>query len=185
VTSSVEEEVDKMVWAIRWGADTRDGTFRPGATSTPPANGFFECADPDRHGADLQGGWRRSMAIPSTRLGVYKDTLIEQCEQGVDYFTIHAGVRLPYIHLTGQPRHRHRLARWLDHGQVVPGASQGEFPLYALRRDLRPDAEIRRLVLLGDGLRPGSIAMPTTVRSLPNSKRSAKLTRSPGTRAAR
>jgi hypothetical protein len=46
-----------------------------------------------------------------------------------------------------QPRHRHRLARRLDHGEVVPGASQGELPLHPLRRDLRPDAQIRRVVL--------------------------------------
>ena len=60
---------------------------------------------------------------------VYKDTLIEQAEQGVDYFTIHAGVRLGYIHLTARPRHRHRVARRLDHGQMVPRASPRELPL--------------------------------------------------------
>ncbi len=60
---------------------------------------------------------------------VYKDTLIEQCEQGVDYFTIHAGVRLGYIHLTADRGHRHRVARRLDHGQMVPGASPRELPL--------------------------------------------------------
>ena len=60
---------------------------------------------------------------------VYKDTLIEQAEQGVDYFTIHAGVRLGYIPPHSAARHGHRLQRRLDHGQVVPGASQRELPL--------------------------------------------------------
>ncbi len=68
---------------------------------------------------------------------IYRDTLVEQCEQGVDYFTVHAGVRLAHIPLTAEPRHRHRIARRLDPGQMVPGASQGEFPLHAFRGNLR------------------------------------------------
>ena len=64
---------------------------------------------------------------------IFRETLIEQAEQGVDYFTIHAGVLLRYVPLTAQARDRHRLARRLDHGQVVPGAPPGELPLHALR----------------------------------------------------
>ncbi|MBW8903199.1 MAG: phosphomethylpyrimidine synthase ThiC, partial [Bradyrhizobium sp.] len=100
VTSSVEEEVDKMVWAIRWGADTvmdlstgrnihntREWILRnsPVPIGTVPIYQALEKVDGDPVKLDWE---------------CYKDTLIEQCEQGVDYFTIHAGVRLPYIHLT-------------------------------------------------------------------------------------
>ncbi|HSM19023.1 MAG TPA: phosphomethylpyrimidine synthase ThiC, partial [Hyphomicrobiales bacterium] len=102
VTSSVEEEVEKMVWAIRWGADTvmdlstgnnihttREWIIRnsPVPIGTVPIYQALEKVDGDPVKLDWE---------------VYKDTLIEQCEQGVDYFTIHAGVRLPYIHLTAE-----------------------------------------------------------------------------------
>jgi phosphomethylpyrimidine synthase len=100
VTSSVEEEVEKMVWAIRWGADTvmdlstgrnihttREWIIRnaPVPIGTVPIYQALEKVDGDPVKLDWE---------------VYRDTLIEQCEQGVDYFTIHAGVRLGYIHLT-------------------------------------------------------------------------------------
>src|SRR5579872_5271688 len=100
VTSSVEEEVEKMVWAIRWGADTvmdlstgrnihntREWILRnsPVPIGTVPIYQALEKVDGDPVKLDWE---------------VYKDTLIEQCEQGVDYFTIHAGVRLSYVPLT-------------------------------------------------------------------------------------
>ena len=100
VTSSMEEEVEKMVWAIRWGADTvmdlstgrnihdtREWIVRnaPVPIGTVPIYQALE-----KVGGD------------PTRLSweVFRDTLIEQCEQGVDYFTIHAGVRLAHVPLT-------------------------------------------------------------------------------------
>ena len=149
VTSSVEEEVEKMVWAIRWGADTvmdlstgrnihntREWILRnsPVPIGTVPIYQALEKVDGDPVKLDWE---------------CYKDTLIEQCEQGVDYFTIHAGVRLGLRAAHRQSRHRHRLARRLDHGEVVPVAAQGELPLRALRRDLRHHAQIRRVVLIG------------------------------------
>ena len=100
VTSSVEEEVEKMVWAIRWGADTvmdlstgrNIHNTREWILRNAPCRSA-RCRSTRR--------WRRSAAIPtSSTWEVYKDTLIEQCEQGVDYFTIHAGVRLAYVPLT-------------------------------------------------------------------------------------
>ena len=147
VTSSVEEEVEKMVWAIRWGADTvmdlstgrnihntREWILRnsPVPIGTVPIYQALEKCDGD----PVKLTWE-----------IYRDTLIEQCEQGVDYFTIHAGVRLRLRAAHRQPRHRHRLARRLDHGQVVPRASQGELPLRALRGHLRHHAGLRRVVL--------------------------------------
>ena len=100
VASSVEEEVEKMVWAIRWGADnvmdlstgrnihnTREWIIRnsPVPIGTVPIYQALEKVN----GIAEDLTWE-----------VYRDTLIEQAEQGVDYFTIHAGVRLAYIHLT-------------------------------------------------------------------------------------
>src|SRR5262249_29912605 len=100
VTSSVEEEGEKMVWALRWGADTvmdlstgrnihntREWIIRnaPCPIGTVPIYQALEKVNGDPVKLDWE---------------VYKDTLIEQCEQGVDYFTIHAGVRLAYVPLT-------------------------------------------------------------------------------------
>src|SRR6201987_3746375 len=158
VTSSVEEEVEKMVWAIRWGADTvmdlstgrnihntREWIIRnsPVPIGTVPIYQALEKAD--GHPGKLD--WE-----------VYRDTLIEQCEQGVDYFTIHAGVRLPYIPLTANrvtgivSRGGSILAKWcLAHHQ--------ENFLYTHFGEI---CEIMReydvSFSLGDGLRPGSIA---------------------------
>ncbi len=100
VTSGAAEEVEKLVWAIRWGADTvmdlstgrnihniRSWIMRnaPVPIGTVPIYQALEKVDGDPTKLDWE---------------VFKDTLIEQAEQGVDYFTIHAGVRLPYVPLT-------------------------------------------------------------------------------------
>jgi phosphomethylpyrimidine synthase len=68
---------------------------------------------------------------------MFLETIEEQAEQGVDYFTIHAGVLLRLRAADRRTRHRHRLARRLDHGEVVPAPPRGELPLHGLPRDLR------------------------------------------------
>src|SRR5213076_983480 len=101
--------------------------------------------------------WRSAAATPSSSRGMYKDTLIEQCEQGVDYFTIHAGVRLPYVPLTANrvtgivSRGGSIMAKWcLSHHE--------ESFLYTRFEEI---CEIMAAYdvsfSLGDGLRPGSI----------------------------
>jgi phosphomethylpyrimidine synthase len=158
VTSSVEEEVEKMVWAIRWGADTvmdlstgrnihttREWIIRnaPVPIGTVPIYQALEKVDGDPVKLDWE---------------VYKDTLIEQCEQGVDYFTIHAGVRLGYIHLTAD-----RVTGIVSRGGSIMAkwclAHHRESFLYEHFADI---CEITRRYdvsfSLGDGLRPGSIA---------------------------
>jgi phosphomethylpyrimidine synthase len=158
VTSSVEEEVEKMVWAIRWGADTvmdlstgrnihttREWIIRnsPVPIGTVPIYQALEKVDGDPVKLDWD---------------VYKDTLIEQCEQGVDYFTIHAGVRLRYIHLTAD-----RVTGIVSRGGSIMAkwclAHHKESFLYECFEDI---CEIMRKYdvsfSLGDGLRPGSIA---------------------------
>jgi phosphomethylpyrimidine synthase len=158
VTSSVEEEVEKMVWAIRWGADTvmdlstgrnihttREWIIRnaPVPIGTVPIYQALEKVDGDPVKLDWE---------------VYKDTLIEQCEQGVDYFTIHAGVRLRYVPLTAR-----RVTGIVSRGGSIMAkwclAHHRESFLYE-RFDEICDIMRRYDVSfsLGDGLRPGSIA---------------------------
>ncbi len=158
VTSSVEEEVEKMVWAIRWGADTvmdlstgrnihntREWIIRnaPVPIGTVPIYQALEKVNGDPVKLDWE---------------CYKDTLIEQCEQGVDYFTIHAGVRLGYIHLTAS-----RVTGIVSRGGSIMAkwclSRHKESFLYE-RFDEICDIMRRYDVSfsLGDGLRPGSIA---------------------------
>ena len=147
VTSGAAEEVEKLVWAIRWGADTvmdlstgrnihniRGWIMRnaPVPIGTVPIYQALEKVDGDPDKLDWE---------------VFKDTLIEQAEQGVDYFTIHAGVRLAIRAADREARDRDRVARRFDHGALVPVASQGKLPVRAVRRDLRHHAQIRRVVL--------------------------------------
>jgi phosphomethylpyrimidine synthase len=158
ISSSAAEEVDKMVWAIRWGGDTvmdlstgtnihdiREWIVRnsPVPIGTVPIYQALEKVD----GVPEELTWE-----------IFRDTLIEQAEQGVDYFTIHAGVRLPYIPLTAKrttgivSRGGSIMAKWCL-------AHHKESFLYEHFEDI---CEIMRTYdvsfSLGDGLRPGSIA---------------------------
>jgi phosphomethylpyrimidine synthase len=158
VTSSVAEEIDKMVWATRWGADTvmdlstgrnihtiREWIIR----NSPVPIGTV----PIYQALEKVGGKAEELTWE-----LFRDTLIEQAEQGVDYFTIHAGVRLAYIPLTASrvtgivSRGGSIMAKWcLAHHQ--------ENFLYTHVREIN---EIMRAYdvsySFGDGLRPGSNA---------------------------
>ena len=172
VTSSIEEEVEKLVWAIRWGADnvmdlstgrnihtTRDWIVR----NSPVPIGTV----PIYQALEKVGGVAEDLTW-----AIFRDTLIEQAEQGVDYFTIHAGLRLPFIHLTAERRTGIVVARRLDHGQVVHHAPQGELPLHALRRDLRDHEGLRRELLARRRPAPRLRApTPTTRPSSPSCAR--------------
>ncbi|MFN9164179.1 MAG: phosphomethylpyrimidine synthase ThiC [Alphaproteobacteria bacterium] len=158
VTSSVEEEVEKLVWSIRWGADTvmdlstgrnihniRDWIVRnsPVPIGTVPIYQALEKVD----GVAEDLTWE-----------VYRDTLIEQCEQGIDYFTVHAGVRLPFIHLTASrttgivSRGGSIMAKWCL-------AHHKESFLYSHFEEICEILAAYDVSFsLGDGLRPGSIA---------------------------
>jgi phosphomethylpyrimidine synthase len=158
VASSIAEEVEKMVWAIRWGADTVMD-LSTGANIHTTREWIIRNAPvpigtvPIYQALEKVGGKAEELTWD-----IYRDTLIEQCEQGVDYFTIHAGVRLPYIPLTAKritgivSRGGSIMAKWcLAHHQ--------ESFLYTNFREI---CEIMRAYdvsfSLGDGLRPGSIA---------------------------
>ena len=158
VASSIDEEVEKMRWAIKWGSDTvmdlstgknihttREWIIR----NSPVPIGTV----PIYQALEKVGGKAEELTWE-----VFRDTLIEQAEQGVDYFTIHAGVRLPFIPLTARrttgivSRGGSIMAKWCL-------ARHEESFLYTRFREI---CEIMRAYdvsfSLGDGLRPGSIA---------------------------
>jgi phosphomethylpyrimidine synthase len=158
VSSGVAEEVEKMVWAIRWGADTvmdlstgrnihniRSWILRnaPVPIGTVPIYQALEKVGGD----PLRLDWE-----------VFKDTLIEQAEQGVDYFTIHAGVRLAYVPLTAKrvtgivSRGGSIMARWCLAGHRESFLYEKFDEICDIMR--KHDVSFS----LGDGLRPGSIA---------------------------
>ena len=158
VSSSIEEEVEKAVWACRWGADnimdlstgkniheTREWIIRnsPVPIGTVPIYQALEKVD----GSPEDLTWE-----------IYRDTIIEQAEQGVDYFTVHAGVLLRYIPMTAK-----RLTGIVSRGGSIMAkwclAHHKESFLYTHFEEL---CEIMKhydvSFSLGDGLRPGSIA---------------------------
>ncbi len=158
VTSSIEEEVDKLVWSIRWGADTvmdlstgdnihetREWILRnsPVPIGTVPIYQALEKVNGKAE--DLT--WE-----------IFRDTLIEQAEQGVDYFTIHAGVRLAYVPLTAN-----RLTGIVSRGGSIMAkwclSHHKESFLYEHFEDICEIMKAYDICFsLGDGLRPGSIA---------------------------
>lgn len=158
VTSSIREEVDKLRWATRWGADTvmdlstgndihttREWILRnsPVPIGTVPIYQALEKVDGVAEDLDWE---------------IFRDTVIEQCEQGVDYMTIHAGVRLPFVPLTTK-----RVTGIVSRGgSIMAGwclAHHKESFLYENFDELcEIFAQYDVAFSLGDGLRPGSIA---------------------------
>ncbi|MBI2220716.1 MAG: phosphomethylpyrimidine synthase ThiC, partial [Acidobacteria bacterium] len=177
VSSSIDEEVEKLRWATLWGADTvmdlstgkdihetREWIIRnsPVPIGTVPIYQALEKA----------GGRPEDLTWE-----MYRDTLVEQCEQGVDYFTVHAGVLLRYVPMTARrvtgivSRGGSILAKWcLAHHQ--------ENFLYTHFREI---CEIMRVYdvsfSLGDGLRPGSIADANDEAQFAELKTQGELTR--------
>ncbi len=158
VTSTIEEEVEKMVWATRWGADTvmdlstgrnihetREWILR----NSPVPIGTV----PIYQALEKVGGKAEELTWE-----IFRDTLVEQAEQGVDYFTIHAGVRLRYVPLTAKrvtgivSRGGSILAKWCL-------AHHAENFLYTHFEEICEIMKAYDVTFsLGDGLRPGSIA---------------------------
>jgi phosphomethylpyrimidine synthase len=158
VSSSIEEEVEKMVWAIRWGADTimdlstgknihetREWILR----NSPVPVGTV----PIYQALEKVGGKAEDLTWE-----MYRDTLIEQAEQGVDYFTIHAGVRLAYVPLTAN-----RMTGIVSRGGSIHAkwclAHHRESFVYEHFEEICEIMKAYDVAFsLGDGLRPGSIA---------------------------
>ena len=158
VSSSIEEEVEKLQWAIHWGADTvmdlstgddihetREWILRnsPVPIGTVPIYQALE---------KVKG------KVEDLNIDIFMETLIEQAEQGVDYFTIHAGVRLPFIPLTANrvtgivSRGGSILAKWCLHHH------KENFLYTEFERICEVMKKYDVSFSLGDGLRPGSIA---------------------------
>ena len=158
VASDVASEVDKLVWSIRWGADTvmdlstgrnihdtREWILR----NSPVPIGTV----PIYQALEKVGGVAEDL-----NWEIFRDTLIEQAEQGVDYFTIHAGVRLPYIPLTAR-----RVTGIVSRGGSIMAkwclAHHKESFLYERFDEITEIMKAYDIAYsLGDGLRPGSIA---------------------------
>jgi phosphomethylpyrimidine synthase len=158
VTSSIEEEVEKMTWAIRWGADT--------VMDLSTGRNIFETREwilrnspvpigtvPIYEALEKVGGKAEELTWE-----IYRDTLIEQAEQGVDYFTIHAGVRLPYVPLTAN-----RVTGIVSRGGSIMAkwclAHHHESFLYDRFEEICEILAAYDVSFsLGDGLRPGSTA---------------------------
>ncbi len=158
VTSDIEDEVDKMVWAIRWGADTvmdlstgrhihetREWIVR----NSPVPIGTV----PIYQALEKVGGIAEDLTWD-----LFRDTLVEQAEQGVDYFTIHAGVLLRYVPMTAQ-----RVTGIVSRGGSIMAkwclAHHRENFLYTHFEDICEIMKAYDVTFsLGDGLRPGSIA---------------------------
>ena len=158
VTSSIEEEVEKLVWATRWGADTimdlstgrnihetREWLLR----NSPVPIGTV----PIYQALEKVNGVAEDLDWP-----VFRDTLIEQAEQGVDYFTIHAGVRLPFVPLTAK-----RVTGIVSRGGAIMAKwclyhHQESFLYEHFREICEICAQYDVSLSLGDGLRPGSVA---------------------------
>ncbi|MEW4447310.1 phosphomethylpyrimidine synthase ThiC [Qipengyuania sp. JC766] len=158
VASDVASEVDKMVWATRWGADTimdlstgrnihdtREWIIRNSAVPVGTV--------PIYQALEKVGGIAEDLTWE-----IFRDTLIEQAEQGVDYFTIHAGVRLPYVPMTAK-----RVTGIVSRGGSIMAkwclAHHKESFLYERFDEITEIMKAYDIAYsLGDGLRPGSIA---------------------------
>ena len=181
VASSIEEEVEKMIWSIRWGADTvmdlstgknihetREWIIR----NSPVPIGTV----PIYQALEKVGGKAEDLTWE-----IYRDTLIEQAEQGVDYFTIHAGVRLAYVPMTAK-----RMTGIVSRGGAIHAkwclAYHKENFAYTHFEEI---CEIMKAYdvsfSLGDGLRPAPSRTLTMRRSSPSWRRWANSPRSPGT----
>lgn len=158
VTSSIEEEVEKMTWATRWGADTIMDLSTGKNIHTTREWIIRNSAVPVGTVPIYQALEKVKGVAEDLTWEVYRDTLIEQAEQGVDYFTIHAGVLLRYIPLTAKrvtgivSRGGSIMAQWcLYHHQ--------ENFLYTHFEEICDIMKTYDVAFsLGDGLRPGSIA---------------------------
>ena len=132
------------------GAPTRSWTFPPAATSTPPESGSSATRRCRSAPCPSTRPSRRSTAVAEDLTWeVYRDTVIEQAEQGVDYFTVHAGVLLRYVPLTAKRVTGIVEPGRLDPGGLVPGPPQGELPLHPLRGAVRDHGRLRRGLLPG------------------------------------
>ena len=153
IFSGVEQEIEKMIWATRWGADN----LMDLSTGNNIHN-IRECPVPVGTVPIYQALEKVGGIAEELTWEIYQDTLIEQCEQGVDYFTIHAGVLLPYIPLTAN-----RLTGIVSRGGSIMAkwclAHHKENFLYTHFEDICQIMQQYDVSFsLGDGLRPGSIA---------------------------
>ena len=157
-TSSIEEEVEKAIWSCKWGGDTlMDLSTGPNIHETREWI-IRNCPVPVGTVPIYQALEKVDGKVEDLTWELYRDTLIEQCEQGVDYFTIHAGIRLKNVHLADK-----RLCGIVSRGGSIMSkwclAHNRESFLYEHFDEICDIlAQYDVAISLGDGLRPGSIA---------------------------
>ena len=157
-TSTIEEEVDKCIWSCKWGGDTLMD-LSTGANIHETREWIIRnCPVPVGTVPLYQALEKVNGNVENLTWELYKDTLIEQCEQGVDYFTIHCGIRLKNIHLANNrlcgivSRGGSIISQWCSHHKE-------ENFLYTHFDDICDIlAQYDVAISLGDGLRPGAIA---------------------------
>jgi phosphomethylpyrimidine synthase len=157
VSSSIGEEVEKMTWGDPVGRRHRDGFVHGQEHPRDARMDRPQLAGADRHRADLPGAGESRRQGEELTWEIYRDTLIEQAEQGVDYFTIHAGVLLRYIPLTAK-----RMTGIVSRGGSIMAkwclAHHRESFLYTRFAEICEIMKAYDVAFsLGDGLRPGSI----------------------------
>ncbi|MBQ7945668.1 MAG: phosphomethylpyrimidine synthase ThiC [Bacteroidales bacterium] len=156
-TSSIEEEVDKAVWSCKWGGDTLMDLSTGENIHETREWIIRNCPVPVGTVPIYQALEKVNGKVEDLNWDIYRDTLIEQCEQGVDYFTIHAGIRLHNVHLADKrktgivSRGGSILSKWCLHYQ------QENFLYEHFDEICDILAQYDVAVSLGDGLRPGSI----------------------------
>ena len=157
-SSSIDEEVEKAVWSCKWGGDTLMDLSTGAHIHETREWIVRNCPVPVGTVPIYQALEKVNGKVEDLNWEIYRDTLIEQCEQGVDYFTIHAGIRLQNVHLADKrlcgivSRGGSIMSKWCLHFNE-------ESFLYAHFDDICDIlAKYDVAVSLGDGLRPGSIA---------------------------
>ncbi len=177
VTSSIEEEVEKLRWAILWGADTTMD-LSTGKNIHQTRQWIIRNSPVPIGTVPIYQALEKVGGVPEDLTWeIYQDTLIEQAEQGVDYFTVHAGVLLSYVPLTAE-----RLTGIVSRGGSIIAkwclAHHQESFLYTRFREI---CEIMATYdvsfSLGDGLRPGSIADANDEAQFAELKTQGELTR--------
>ena len=157
-TSSIEEEVDKAVWSCKWGGDTLMDLSTGNNIHETREWIIRNCPVPVGTVPIYQALEKVDGKVEDLTWEIYRDTLIEQCEQGVDYFTIHAGIRLHNVHLADK-----RLCGIVSRGGSIMSKwclihNQESFLYEHFDNICDILAQYDVAVSLGDGLRPGCIA---------------------------
>ena len=168
VTSNIDEELAKLHTAVSFGADTVMDLSTGG--NIPEIREAILRHSPVPIGTvPIYEALNRVKRLEDLNIDVYLEVIEEQAEQGVDYFTVHAGVLIQYVPMVAEPHYRHRQPGRRHPGAVDDPPPQAEFPLRELRPHREGDGEARRELLAGRWVAARLASRtPATRRSLPS-----------------